>query len=70
MSDWKPIDTAPKYTAIMLGKWSYDDEIWFWQASGCFEEDGMWIDFTDSFHDAALYHEATHWAPILAPPTT
>ena len=65
MSEWQEIETAPKYTAIMIGKWSEDDQIWFWQASGAFEDEGMWIDFTDLFHtDPRFFHGPTHWRPL------
>ena len=68
--DWQPRETAPADTAIMLGKWSSDDQLWYWQASGCIEAEGLWIDFNDSFHAEQFFHEATHWCPLdYAPPS-
>ena len=64
MSEWKPRSTAPSDTAIILGKWSDDDKLWFWQASGCLEQEGLWIDFNDAFHTEQFFHEATHWKPM------
>lgn len=69
MSEWQPIETAPKDgTAILVwdGKLVYEAEWWDawyadsskpgWMIANCDEEYGFYV-------------KATHWMPLPTPPT-
>ena len=68
MSEWQPIATCPKDgTRILFGHWFADDGLWFWQSSGCIEDDRFWIDVQDDFIVSANFETVTHWMPLPAP---
>lgn len=63
MSDWQPIDTAPKDGTLILmadggsvlcGLWSKDE-------SG-------WVDGSRDRNGELVTWDATHWMPLPAPP--
>lgn len=64
MSEWRPIETAPKDGSTILvwnGQLVFD--VWWW------EEDGAWVDgATDAYDDYTQYTGLTHWQPLPAPP--
>lgn len=73
MSEWQPIETAPKDERAILvfdtdygvvtAKWRYDDQwggVW---GSENYIQDGSIYD------DALIAHKATHWMPLPDPPT-
>ena len=73
--EWQPIATAPRDgTRILLGKYVKDIaakiDRWYWIASGYFDVDGAWCDFTDDGFNAdnRYYHGPTHWMPLPEPP--
>ena len=62
MSEWRPIETAPRDGTEVLGAWEFA-----WTGGWCLEpviyREGAWIVSWD--HDAA---EPTHWMPLPKPP--
>jgi hypothetical protein len=74
MSEWQPIETAPKDMDIWVVGLA---EIWrgscpfVWQGqAGWSNDDHRWI--TTSYDDAghALFIDAEHWMPLPPPPET
>lgn len=66
MSEWKPIETAPKDgTRVLLGR---ADEGWTTVGSFDDERDEWWESNTnwDDFNGAPIY--PTHWQPLPEPP--
>lgn len=84
MSDWQPIETAPKDgTAVLVMR-----NIWpgtksgfaeacnghntyvseFWADEG--DEGGEWMCYMDMIREPICPIEPTHWMPLPAPPTT
>lgn len=59
MTDWQPIETAPKDgTRIIVattGRYWYEKHKDGWMIANCDEEYGMYV-------------EATHWMPLPEPP--
>ena len=60
MSEWKPIETAPKDGMVMVcGKWDNGD-VWY-NFGNCLEVGGPYGDW-----DIDL--DPTHWMPLPTPP--
>lgn len=81
MSEWKPIDTAPKDgTAVMLcwardsdGKpidWREEPETTgvFVQVASWWPEADGWIVYCSLPQEPRLHFEPTHWMPLPPPP--
>ena len=75
MSNWKPIETAPKgneETVLLYCPESWDtDGIrvgWWYEAESPAEHDGWYEDESSSHRLTDLYGEPTHWQPIPPPP--
>lgn len=72
MSEWRPIETAPKDGSALI---LFDPETeapQMWVASWCEFEgdpdgDGYWVDFSAAL---AEINGATHWMPLPEPPVT
>jgi hypothetical protein len=62
MSDWQPIETAPKDGTNVLVLWRY---------GGCSvlfcRHDGFWDD--GDFNSSIPESDLTHWMPLPPPPT-
>jgi hypothetical protein len=72
MSEWQPIETAPKDgTAILVcSAWTMPDGLYRvgWIADGFFDG-GHWL-FGWLDLDPEEYSPPTHWMPLPAPPET
>jgi hypothetical protein len=69
MSDWLPIETAPKDgTAVLLwlpdGFWLNDENV----VTGFWSEDDWYFSDTDSHPIGAFGKAVTHWMPLPEPP--
>ena len=66
MTEWQPIESAPKEGYVLLsdgntvcsGFWSHEDEVW---TDGRTHGGGHGCDFYDDL-------ESTHWMPLPQPP--
>ena len=70
MSDWQPIETAPKDgTEVLLAIPTYGVGPTFEFAVGGFFN-GAWFGEEDDAYDAdeAAYQDPTHWMPLPEPP--
>lgn len=70
MSEWQPIETAPKDGTWILGflkRKVLEDQIqcYCWNAHG--SDDDLWVNASDT-ND--FDEQPTHWMPIPAPPAT
>lgn len=69
MSEWQPIETAPRDGTWFLG-WrpsKYEEcrvDVWAW--NGFDSRENMFVDAADSICDD---HQPTHWMPLPPPPT-
>lgn len=69
MSEWQPIETAPKDGTHILLAWSYKNGTpprvseCFWRNDMPFSQDGVWW----CFH-GRMFAEPTHWQPLPTPP--
>ena len=81
MTDWQPIETAPKDgTAVLLCwarsadgapiDWRQDPETAgvFVQVASWWAGDGEWIVYCSMVRDPSLHFEPTHWMPLPPPP--
>jgi hypothetical protein len=76
MSDWQPIETAPKDgTPVWLWWPSPDSEaITGWWSEGWYEGDRLvrsdagWVGNEASSHRLDEWSQPTHWMPLPAPP--
>lgn len=82
MSEWLPIDTAPKDGAAIILAWAIDADgnkiMWnespetagvFVQVASWSEKEGWWWVYTSTIADASLHFNPTHWMPLPKPPT-
>ena len=73
MSDWQPIETAPKDCDV----WVYGEAVpwrnscaFLWQGqAGWNEDDGCWWTTAHDDKGEAMKVAATHWMPFPTPPT-
>lgn len=79
MSEWKPIETAPKNTDVLVFAYGsqyvaclIDDatDPWYREGSGPSDFDGLWT-VDDNKHGpyALRGGSPTHWMPLPPPPT-
>lgn len=80
MSEWKPIETAPKNGTTILvtdGKWvyaaAYHKDLIHWECPNCgqCEEQGEeypWVLFDDGALNGWGETDATHWMSLPCPP--
>lgn len=65
MSNWRPIDTAPKDEAVLVG--SENGPV---GEAYCYSEDGSWWWANTGPHDFDACKQVfpTHWQPLPRPP--
>lgn len=79
MSEWQPIETAPKDgTTILIyggtyfhdndGSWNADDSQLKHVTTAYFRRDGWCMGFGESYNDE-IWAKPTHWMPLPTPPT-
>ena len=81
MTEWQPIETAPKDGTGVLLCWAIDADgkpiDWrkspktshvFVQVAAWWEGDNAWIVYTDSVQEPAVHFTPTHWMPLPPPP--
>jgi hypothetical protein len=76
MSDWQPIETAPKDGTriiavvagyhICVGVWV--NKAWCYFDASDFFSEGMWERYQRERAEAGASWEPTHWMPLPAPP--
>jgi hypothetical protein len=67
MSEWQPIETAPRDATRILG-WSIDDvrAVWWWESHWLDGRDrGGWMTDDSEYYERT---EPTHWHPLPDPP--
>lgn len=82
MSEWLPIETAPKNGIAVLLCWAINADgrpiNWakhpetagvFVQVAQWREEDGGWIVYINQPREPRLHFSPTHWMPLPDPPT-
>ena len=60
MSDWQPIETAPKDGTRILVSWTFGG----WNIARCLTPSGRWM----TQYDRPLAVQPTHWMPLPEPP--
>ena len=68
VSQWQPIETAPKDGTKILGAWPQLRKHKWWTIQPIFFYYGAWIHGWDEDEDLALH--PTHWMPLPEPPKT
>jgi hypothetical protein len=65
MSEWKPIETAPKDGTLVIALTPAPEFVRWWTDPDFFGEDYPWVG-----RDGSSYKEShvTHWMPIPPPP--
>lgn len=61
MSEWRPIETAPKDGTHILAAWQCLNKTW--DMDVVLHSDGVWCTY---YLDAT--HEPSHWMPLPDPP--
>lgn len=69
MTEWQPIETAPRCRQILVfaeGRKSDDFAIF----NALFDEDGIWYAYTADFREGMvdMCWYPTHWMPLPEPP--
>ena len=68
MSDWKPIDSAPKDGTYFIGFCNaYPDKMWnvSWNENNQYFSLGV---YDDEDRDLIIIYDLTHWHPLPEPP--